>query len=72
VSRLARRRARLAGILYLVTHLTSVTAVVAYGAGAVRAGVALEFVLALGCLGTGVLVWVLLHDRGPARAASFP
>jgi len=34
-------------------------------------GVALEFVLALGCLGTGVLVWVLLHERGPARAASF-
>jgi hypothetical protein len=71
VSQLARRQARLAGVLYLVTHVTSVAAVIAYGGGLLRAGVALEFVLALGCLGTGVLLWVLLQSRGPARAASF-
>ena len=51
MSQLVRRPSQLAGILYLVTHVTSVTAVIAYGGGVVRAGVALEFVLALGCLG---------------------
>ena len=71
MSQLARRQARLAGVLYLVTHVTSVAAVIAYGGGLLRAGVALEFVLALGCLGTGVLLWLLLQSRGPARAASF-
>lgn len=71
MSQLVRRQSQLAGILYLVTHVTSLTAVIAYGGGVVRAGVALEFVLALGCLGTGVLLWVLLQAHGPARAASF-
>lgn len=71
MSQLVRRQSQLAGILYLVTHITSVTAVIAYGGGFVRAGVALEVVLAFGCLGTGVLLWVLLQARGPARAASF-
>lgn len=66
-----RQHARVAGILYLVTHLTSVGAVIAYGAGATIGGVMLEFVLAIGCLGTGVLLWLLLRDRGPARAATF-
>ena len=63
--------ARTAGALYLVTHLTSIAAVAAYGAGALALGVALEFTLALGCLGTGILLWVLLHGAGPARAATF-
>lgn len=60
------------GALYLLTHVTSVTAVFAYGsAGGIRPGVALEFLLALGCLGTGVLLWHLLRPYGPVRAASF-
>ena len=63
--------ARTAGALYLVTHVTSIAAVAAYGAGAIALGVALEFTLALGCLGTGILLWVLLHGAGPARAATF-
>ena len=63
--------ARTAGALYLVTHVTSIAAVAAYGAGATALGVALEFTLALGCLGTGILLWVLLHGAGPARAATF-
>ncbi|TGY34303.1 DUF4386 domain-containing protein [Microbacterium laevaniformans] len=71
MSQLVRRQSQLAGILYLVTHVTSVSAVIAYGGGFVRAGVALELVLAFGCLGTGVLLWVLLQARGPARVASF-
>ncbi|MBF9334817.1 DUF4386 domain-containing protein [Microbacterium lacticum] len=68
---IARTSARTAGALYLVTHVTSVTAVIAYGAGALTLGVTLEFVLALGCLGTGILLWVLLGAAGPARAATF-
>lgn len=71
MSSLDRRQARAAGILYFVTHVTSITAVIAYGAGVLRAGVALEFALALGCLGTGVLVWRLLRSHGPTRAATF-
>lgn len=66
-----RQHARAAGILYLVTHVTSVLAVVAYDAGVVRGGVTLEFTLAIGCMGTGVLLWVLLRNHGAARAATF-
>lgn len=66
-----RTYARLTGILYLVTHVTSVAAVAVYATGALVTGVALEFVLALGCAGTGLLLWVLLRGRGPARAATF-
>ncbi|QIK83181.1 DUF4386 domain-containing protein [Sanguibacter sp. HDW7] len=66
-----RQHARAAGILYLVTHVTSVAAVVAYGAGRVPAGVTLELALALGCVGTGVLLWHLLRTSGQVRAATF-
>lgn len=66
-----RRHALLAGILYLVTHVTSVLAVVAYAQGWIRAGVTLEFALAIGCAGTGVLLWRLLRAHGPARALTF-
>lgn len=66
-----RLHARIAGILYLVTHATSVLAVAAYGAGALTLGVALELALALGCLGTGVLLLVLLRRHGPVRAMTF-
>ncbi|AZC14317.1 DUF4386 domain-containing protein [Microbacterium sp. ABRD28] len=63
--------ARTAGVLYLVTHVTSVTAVAAYGSDALAVGVALELILAAGCLGTGILLWLLLRPFGPARAATF-
>lgn len=66
-----RQHARVAGVLYLVTHVTSVAAVAAYNAGLVRVGVTLEFALAMGCAGTGVLIWYLLRGFGPARAATF-
>ncbi len=66
-----RQYARAAGILYLVTHVTSVSAVAAYSAGHIAGGVTLEFALAIGCLGTGVLIYLLLHTHGPARAATF-
>lgn len=66
------RLSRITGALYLVTHITAVTAVIAYAnPGTIRLGAALEFILALGCLGTGVLLWHLLRTRGPVRAASF-
>lgn len=68
----SKTHARLTGALYLVTHVTAVTAVVAYAsADGIRLGVALEFVLALGCLLTGVLLWHMLRPFGPVRAASF-
>lgn len=66
-----RQHARAAGILYLITHVTSIAAVAAYAAGAVAGGVTLEFALAIGCAATGVLLWTLLRAHGPARAASF-
>ena len=68
---IARTYARTTGALYLVTHVTSVGAVAAYSAGALTLGVALEVLLALGCLGTGILLWLLLRASGPARAATF-
>ena len=67
----ARTYARAAGALYLSTHATSVLAVVAYDAGATTAGVLLEVALALGCLGTGVLLLLLLRPYGEARALTF-
>ena len=66
-----RQHARAAGLLYFVTHVTSVVAVVAYGVGLIPAGVTLEFGLAIGCAATGVLLWHLLRAFGPARAATF-
>ncbi|SFR57341.1 protein of unknown function [Microbacterium azadirachtae] len=66
-----RTLARTAGILYLVTHVTSVLAVPAYAGGWIRAGVTLEFALAIACAGTGVLLWRLLYAHGEARALSF-
>jgi len=71
MTRNPRTYARTAGILYLVTHITSVTAVAAYAAGALAVGVALELILAAGCLGTGILLWLLMRGIGPARAAAF-
>jgi len=65
------RYARTAGILYLVTHVTSITAVTAYAGDATAIGVALELILAGGCLGTGILLWLLLRSAGPARALTF-
>lgn len=66
-----RQYARAAGALYLVTHVTSVVAVIAYGKDALKAGITLEFALAIACAGTGVLVWQMLRQHGPARAATF-
>lgn len=71
MSHRSRAYARTAGVLYLVTHATSVAAVAAYAADALAVGVALELVLAGGCLGTGILLWLLLSPTGPARAATF-
>ncbi|HPU13838.1 MAG TPA: DUF4386 domain-containing protein [Aeromicrobium sp.] len=66
-----RRLAGAAGILYFVTHVSSVAAVAAYGTGSAIGGVTLEFVLAISCVGTGVLLWALLREYGPARSATF-
>lgn len=68
---LSQTRARSAGILYLVTHVTSIGAVAAYATGAIALGVTLEFVLAVACAATGVIVWTLLAEAGPTRAMAF-
>ncbi|MGC4174876.1 DUF4386 domain-containing protein [Demequina sp.] len=76
-----RRLALIAGLLYLITHVTSVGAVVAYGsalddptassATRLALGAALEFALALACLGTGVVLLPLLRRGAPVAATAF-
>lgn len=71
-----RRTAVFAGALYLVTHVSSIGAAVAYRiepttTGALRAGAMLEVVLALACLGTGVLLLTILRPYGSAGAHAF-
>jgi hypothetical protein len=66
-----RQRATAAGVLYLITHVTSVGAVIAYDADAVRLAICLELALALACVGTGAVLWTLLRQSGPTRAATF-
>lgn len=81
----SRARALTAGILYFTTHVTSVAAVAAYGSALsdpafvtgtspdtlVRVGILLEVLLALGCLGTGVVLLPLLRPHGAALAYGF-
>ncbi len=80
-----RTYALLAGLLYYCTHITSVAAVVAFGSSltdlgwlsgsgsdtAVRVGILLEVLLALGCVGNGVVLFTALRCYGPALAGGF-
>ena len=80
-----RRAALVAGLLYFSTHITSVAAVIAYRSALgpdgtpvsaaagdrVLLGVALEVALALGVLGTGVVLLPVLRPHGPALAHGF-
>lgn len=67
-----RTAALVAGLLYFSTHITSVAAVAAYGSpSGVLWGVALEVLLALGVLGTGVVLLPLLARRTPILANAF-
>lgn len=70
-----RTAALVAGLLYFSTHLTSVGAVIAYGAvhdeTRVLIGVSLEVLLALGVLGTGVVLLPLLARSSPILANAF-
>lgn len=80
-----RRAALLAGLLYFSTHLTSVAAVAVYGSAVtdpnyfraggsatpVLVGAVLELALALGVLGTGVVLLPYLTPYGPASARAF-
>lgn len=77
-----RSAALVAGLLYFSTHITSVGAAAAYataladpaasGAHAlVLLGVALEVALALGVVGTGVVLLPLLTPYAPTLAATF-
>lgn len=76
-----RTRALCAGLIYFSTHITSVAAVVMYGNlysdpfsrsdGQILTGVLLEFLLALGCLGTGVALLPLLKPHGASLAHAY-
>lgn len=77
-----RNLAAVAGLLYLLTHLTSVWAVVLYGGAAtataglpdrthVLAGALLEVVLAAAVVGTSVALYPLVRPHGPAAAAAY-
>ena len=84
LARLSERRvARVGGVLYLLTHVTSVAAVALYGGSAfdphaplasrdaVLAGGVLEVVLALAVVGTAVAWWPLLRTRAPLTASGY-
>ena len=78
-----RRATRLAGLLFLLTHVTSVGAVLLYGAGgtdptrslagrpAVLLGGLLEVVLAVAVTGTALALHVVLRDRAPGMSAAY-
>ncbi len=78
-----RSTARLAGALYIVTHVTSVAAVVLYGGsafdphsalagrGSVLLGGVLEIVLAMAVVGTAVALYPLLRPHSPGFAAGY-
>ncbi|MGJ6979862.1 DUF4386 domain-containing protein [Aestuariimicrobium soli] len=78
----ARQLERLAGVLYLITHVTSVAAVILYGTTAgpsaplagrtpVLWGAVLEIVLALAVTGTGITLYPLLRRQAPTTAAGY-
>lgn len=80
-----RQSARIAGLLYYSTHLTSVAAVVLYGASLtdrhfvttagsttqVIVAVAFDLLLALGVVGTGVVLLPILRVHSAAGAYAF-
>lgn len=80
-----RSRALIAGLLYFSTHLTSVGAVVIYGAAlskphamatspgatAVLWGVVLDTALALGCVGTALALLPVLVRVAPSLGQAF-
>ena len=75
----ARTLARVAGVLYLVTFVTSIPALalkrpyLQTGAGvdSLRWAAALEVVLALACLGTAVALYPITHRYQPALILGF-
>lgn len=76
----ARRATLVAGLLYVSTHVTSIAAAALFAVawndpGAARsallAAALLEIALALGVLGTGVVLLPLLAPHGPASAQAF-
>lgn len=78
-----RSTSRIAGLLFFVTHVTSVAAVVFYGGGAfdatlplagrssVLTGALLEIVLAAAVVGTSVALYPLVRRAGEALAAGY-
>ncbi|WP_051215143.1 DUF4386 domain-containing protein [Granulicoccus phenolivorans] len=71
----ARRLAAVVGVLYLVSHVTSVAAVPllrsGVAAGGLRLGVALELILAGAVIATGTGLVALVQRRAPMLAYTF-
>ncbi|CAI9405103.1 DUF4386 domain-containing protein [Aestuariimicrobium sp. T2.26MG-19.2B] len=79
----SRRLEVLTGLLYFLTHVTSVAAVFLYGGSttdptaplagrtSVLLGAALEILLALGVTGTGITVFALLRRRSSVVGAGY-
>ena len=79
----SRSTARIAGLMYLITHVTSVAAVVLYGGAptdptgalagrtSVLTGGLLEVVLAAAVVGTSVALYPMLRDHGPGLAVAY-
>lgn len=80
-----RRTARLAGILYLITHVTSVAAVILYGtlltdpewvssgqsATMPKLGALADFILGVAVLGTGVVLHSLIRHASERGATAY-
>jgi hypothetical protein len=76
-----RQRSVIAGLLYFSTHVTSVAALIAFGTESpdivgfdqtpYLIGVLLEFLLAVGVVGTGVALLPVLRPHGESLAHTF-
>lgn len=78
-----RTLSRTAGLLFFLTHVTSVGALLLYGPGGADPGAALagrapvllgallEVILAVGVVGTALALHPLLRDRAPGASASY-
>lgn len=76
-----RARARLGGLLYFSTHITSVLALVFYGTtltdpfsgsdSRIQLAVLLDVLLALGCIGTAIVLFPILRPHGESLTHTY-
>jgi hypothetical protein len=66
-----RKTAVVAGVLYLVTHVTSIAALALYKSDQVRLGALLEVILALAIVGTAVTLFPVVKPWGEGIALGY-